>query len=89
MTTGQAVNLWGSVIALGGCLAFVAVYSLLARWWHGTVGRLLVTKAMAVAAFMAISICVTLLRSDVEILRTVRGILAALFGALMFYQAWL
>lgn len=89
MTAGETVNLWGSTAALAGCLAFVAVYSLLARWWRDRVGRLLVTKALAVAAFMAISICVTVLRSDIEALRVVRGVLAALFGALMFYQAWL
>lgn len=89
MTTAEAVNFWGSTIALGGCLAFVAVYSLLAKWWRSQVGRLLVTKAVAIIAMMALSICVTLLRSDIELLRLVRGILAALFGALMFYQAWL
>lgn len=89
MTAGQALNFWGSAVALGGCAAFVAVYSLMARWWRHRVGRLLVIKALALAAFMAISVCVTLLSSDVEILRIVRGILAALFGALMFYQAWL
>lgn len=89
MTAGEAVNFWGSTVALGGSLAFVTVYSLLARWWRNPVGRLLVVKALAIAAFMAISVCVTLLRSDIELLRLVRGVLAALFGALMFYQAWL
>lgn len=89
MTAGEAVNVWGSVAALSGSLAFVTVYSLLARWWRNPVGRLLVVKALAIAAFMAISVCVTLLRADVELLRTVRGVLAALFGALMLYQAWL
>ncbi|MER7488704.1 hypothetical protein ABTY20_22925 [Streptomyces sp. NPDC126497] len=88
-TTGETVNLWGSAIALAGCLAFVAVYTLLARWWRDPVGRLLVIKALAIAAFMAISICVTALRGDIEALRIVRGVLATLFGALMFYQAWL
>jgi hypothetical protein len=89
MTTGETVNLWGSILALSGSLTFVAVYSLLARWWRDSVGRLLVIKALAISAFMAISICVTLLRADIEVLRTVRGVLAALFGALMLYQAWL
>ena len=89
MTTGETVNLWGSVIALVGCLAFVAVYTLLARWWRDIVGRLLVIKALAIALFMAISICVTAFGADVEILRIVRGSLAALFGALMLYQAGL
>ncbi|WP_086559966.1 putative phage holin [Streptomyces africanus] len=89
MTSGETVNLWGSAIALVGCLSFVAVYSLLARWWRDPVGRLLVIKALAIAAFMAISICVTALGADVAVLRFVRGILAALFGALMIYQAWL
>jgi uncharacterized membrane protein len=89
MTPGETVNLWGSVIALVGCLSFVAVYTVLARWWRTRVGRLLVIKALAIAAFMAISICVTLLRTDIEILRVVRGVLAALFGVLMLYQAWL
>jgi hypothetical protein len=89
MTPGEMVNLWGSVIALVGCLSFVAVYSLLARWWRTPIGRLLVIKALAIAAFMAISISATLFEADVAVLRIVRGILAALFGALMFYQAGL
>ena len=89
MTSGEAMNLWGSVIALVGCLAFVAVYSLLARWWRDPVGRLLVIKARAIAGFMAISISVTVLGADVEVLRVVRGVLAALFGTLMLYQAGL
>jgi hypothetical protein len=90
MTAGEMVNLWGSLLALVGCLAFVAVYSLLARWWRYPVGRLLVIKALAIAAFMAISICVTVQdRADVELLRFVRGVLAALFGTLMLYQAGL
>jgi hypothetical protein len=83
------VNVWGSAIALVGCLSFVAVYTLLARWWRTLVGRLLVIKALAIAAFMAISICVTAFGVDAEALRTLRGILAALFGVLMLYQAWL
>lgn len=89
MTGGEAVNLGGSVIALTGCLAFVAVYSLLARWWRDPIGRLLVTKAVAIALFMAISVAATAFSADVGILRFVRGSLAALFGALMLYQAWL
>lgn len=89
MTGGAAVNLWGSVIALTGCVAFVTVYSLLARWWRDPIGRLLVTKAVAIAAFMAISITATAFGADVEVLRVVRGVLAALFGTLMLYQAGL
>ncbi|MFD8226856.1 hypothetical protein ACFV16_22090 [Streptomyces massasporeus] len=89
MTSGETVNLWGSVVALVGCLSFVAVYSLLARWWRDIVGRLLVIKALAIACFMAISICVTAFGADVELLRTLRGALAGLFGALMLYQAGL
>lgn len=90
MTTGQAVNLWGSVLALVGCAAFVGVYSLLAPWWRSQVGRLLVLKAAAIAVLMAITICMAALTAaDVEILRLVRGALAALFGVLMLYQAWL
>jgi hypothetical protein len=89
MTTGESVNLWGSVLAFVGCAAFVAVYSLLARWWRDPIGRLLVTKAVAIACFMAITICVTGFGADAEVTRVVRGILAALFGALMVYQACL
>ena len=89
MTAGETVNTWGSVLALAGCLAFVGFYSLLVRWWRSAVGRLLVTKAAAIALFMAISLCSTVLRADLEVLRTVRGVLAALFGSLMLYQAWL
>lgn len=86
MTSGEAVNVWGSALAFAGSLTFVFVYSI-ARWWRDPVGRLLAIKALAIASFMAISLCATLLRTDAELLRTVRGILAGLFGALMFYQA--
>lgn len=90
MTAGQAVNLWGSVLALVGCAAFVGVYSLLAPWWRSQVGRLLVLKAAAIAVLMTITICMAVLTAaDAEILRTVRGVLAAVFGSLMIYQAWL
>jgi hypothetical protein len=89
MTSGETVNLWGSTLALIGSTAFVVVYSLLTRWWRDPVGRLLVIKALAIAMFMAISICVTAFGVDVEALRMLRGVLAALFGALMLYQAGL
>jgi len=89
MTAGEAVNLWGSTVALVGSLTFVTAYTLVARWWRGPVGRLLVTKALAIAAFMVISILVTALSADPEALRILRGVLAGLFGALMLYQAGL
>lgn len=91
MTAGEIVNVWGSTVALAGCCAFTVFYSLLVRmkWRHSVMGRLLVIKAVAIAAFMAISLCATVLRADPEVLRIVRGILAGLFGTLMFYQSGL
>jgi uncharacterized membrane protein YeiH len=87
--SGVTVNVWGSAIALAGCAAFVAVYSLFARWWRDPVGRLLVFKALSMSAFMALSMSIYVLHADVPIVLVVRGILAAVFGVLMGYQAWL
>lgn len=87
--TGVTVNVWGSAVALLGCVAFVAVYSLFAPWWRSPVGRLLVFKALAMSAFMALSLAVNAFHADLPLVSAVRGVLAAAFGLLMAYQAWL
>ena len=93
MTAGQTVNLGGSIAALAGCLTFVLIYSLCAPWWRSHVGRLLVFKALAIAAFMTVSVLEYTVDADdgagLGDLLMVRGILAAGFGVMMAYQAWL
>jgi hypothetical protein len=93
MTAGQTVNLCGSIAALSGSLAFVLVYSVFAPWWRSRVGRLLVFKALAIAAFMTVSVLSYAVdpknRAVMGVLLLVRGVLAAGFGAAMTYQAWL
>lgn len=91
MTTGQTVNLFGSIAALAGSLGFILVYSLLAPWWRNHVGRLLVFKALAISGFMIVSILSYVVEPENGLgpLLLVRGILAAGFGVMMAYQAWL
>lgn len=93
MTNGQTVNLCGSVLALAGSLSFVLVYSLFAPWWRSRIGRLLVIKALFIAAFMTVSILAYAISpgtgTHITPLLLTRGLLAAAYGVLMTYQAWL
>lgn len=87
MTTQQTVNLCGSIAALSGSLLFVTVYTIVARWWRSRIGRLLVVKALTVSALMVVSLAAYAVDSGVLLLA--RGLLAAWFGVMMAYQAWI
>lgn len=93
MTTGQTVNLCGSAVALLGSLSFVVVYSAVAPWWRSRVGRLLVSKALAIVGFMTVSISAYVIdpsaSGHIGPLLITRGALAGGFGLAMAYQAWL
>ena len=93
MTAGQAVNLVGSIAALAGSLAFVLVYTVFAPWWRNRIGRLLVVKALFMSAFMVVSITAYVLDSGngdrLGPLLLTRGLLAAGYGLVMAYQAWI
>ena len=95
MTMGETVNFYGSLVCLAGCVMFIAVYTVMPfitgreRWWASHIGRLLVTKATALAGLMLIVILVYLLDLNLEWVRAVRGVFAGLVGAMMMYQTWL
>lgn len=93
MTAGQTVNLVGSIAALSGSAGFVLVYSIFAPWWRSHVGRLLVVKAVAISLFMAISVLSYAIDPGTDRhlspLLLARGVLAAGYGVLMVYQAWI
>lgn len=95
MTVGETINFWGSVMCLAGCLLFIGVYTWMPlrtgreRWWSSYIGRLLITKAAALAGLMLIVILMYLFDFDVEWIRSTRGIFAAVIAVMMVYQSWL
>lgn len=92
---GETVNFYGSLVCLTGCLLFLAVYTVMPfvtgreRWWASHIGRMLVTKAVALAGLMLIVVLLYLFDLDLEWVRAVRGVFAALVGVMMMYQTWL
>lgn len=95
MNMGETINFYGSLLCLAGCLMFVGVYTVMAYvtgripWWRSRIGRMLVTKALAIAGLMLIIIVFYLFEVDATWIRTIRGVFAGLVGTVMFYQAWL
>lgn len=95
MSVGETVNFYGSLVCLTGCVLFIAVYTVMPfitgreRWWASHIGRLLVTKASALAGLMLIVILLYLFDLDLEWVRAVRGAFATLVGVMMMYQTWL
>jgi uncharacterized membrane protein len=53
------------------------------------VGRLMVTKAAAIAGLMFIPVAAYSWDLDMEWIRSVRGVFAAVVGIMMFYQSGL
>lgn len=95
MTVGETVNFYGSLAALAGCLLFIGAYTVMpyitgrARWWSSHIGRLLVTKAVAISGLMVIVIVFYLTDIDAEWIRAVRGVFCGVIGVMMVYQATL
>lgn len=89
---GETINFYGSLLALAGCLAFVGVYTVMPyltgrkRWWYSRIGRMFVTKALALAGLMAIVILFYVTNIDAEWIRGVRGVFSGVIGVMMFYQ---
>lgn len=92
---GETINFYGSLAALVGCLLFIAVYTVMPfltrrqGWWRSRIGRLLVTKAAALSGLMLIVIVYYVTDVNQEWIRAVRGVFAAVIGAMMMYQGWL
>lgn len=92
---GETVNFYGSLVCLTGCVLFIAVYTVMPfvtgreRWWSNYIGRMLVTKAVALGGLMLIVVLLYLFDLDLEWVRAVRGVFAALVGVMMMYQTWL
>lgn len=89
MTMGETINFYGSIAALLGCVVFIGLYSGMAPWWKGHVGRMLVTTAAAIAGLMLITIVFYVFDLEQEWIRVARGCLAFVIGTMMFYQAYL
>lgn len=92
---GEALNFYGSLFCLLACLLFVGVYTVVplrtgrARWWSSVLGRMLVTKALALAGLMAIVVALYLFDLDLEWVRSARGVFAAIVAVMMVYQSWM
>jgi hypothetical protein len=90
---GETINFYGSLFCFTGCAAFIGVYTAMAfitgrvPWWKSHIGRMMVTKAAAIAGLMLIVIVLYLSDIDLEWVRSFRGIFAAVVGVMMFYQA--
>ena len=92
---GEVINYYGSLLCLTACLGFIAVYTVMPfvtgreRWWSHHLGRMMITKASALAGLMLIVVVYYLTDIDPEWIRVARGILAGVVGLMMFYQSWL
>lgn len=92
---GERINFYGSVFCLAACLLFVGVYTVMPfvtgreRWWSSVLGRMLVTKALALAGLMSIVVALYLFHLDLEWVRSARGIFASIVAVMMVYQSWM
>src|ERR1044072_447818 len=92
MTMGETINFYGSVVCLAGCLLFLGVFSVMpfvtgrVPWWSSQIGRMMVTKAIALAGLMLITVVTYLADPDLEWVRSVRGVFALVIGTMMMYQ---
>lgn len=95
MTVGEEINFFGSLACLAACLAFVGMYTVMGyvthrrRWWHDEVGRMMVTKALAIAGLMGIVVVFYTLDLDAEWIRGVRGVFSGVVAVMMAYQTYL
>lgn len=89
---GELINFYGSLVCMTGSLLFVGVYTVMPfvtgrrRWWQDPVGRMLVTKASALAGLMVVPVVYYLTRADAEWIRSIRGVFSAVIGVMMVYQ---
>jgi hypothetical protein len=90
---GETVNFYGSLFCFLGCVTFIAVYSVMpfitnrTPWWKYQIGRMMVTKATAIAGLMLIIIVTYAFGVNVEWIRLIRGVFAAVVGVMMFLQS--
>jgi hypothetical protein len=95
VTVGERINFYGSLACLTACLLFVLVYTVVPlltgrmRWWSSHIGRMLVTKALALSGLMVITVVMYVFDVEVEWIRSVRGVFAAVVAVMMVYQSWL
>jgi hypothetical protein len=89
---GETVNFYGSLVCLAGCVSFIGVYSVMplltdrVPWWRYRIGRMLVTKAASIAGLMLIIVVTYAFHINLEWIRMIRGVFAAVVGVMMFYQ---
>lgn len=71
---------------------FIAVYTAMpfltnrTGWWRYHIGRMMVTKAFAIAGLMVISMVFYLTDIKLEWIQVARGVFAAVVGMMMVYQ---
>jgi len=81
-----AWNAWVSLATALACLAFVAAYALLARWWRSYEGRVMMGKAVAIGLLALYTFLVVEVVPESTAMRWARVVLVGAIGAFMVLQ---
>lgn len=88
MTLGQALNGWGSAIGALSGLSFIVSYTILARWYKSTDGRVMMAFGATLTLTYTITVILTLnnFTTGVDFMRIVQAILSTSIGiCFLFY----
>jgi hypothetical protein len=80
------LNAWVSLATAIACLAFIATYAALARWWVSYEGRIMMTTATAIMALSAYTFAVVHIVPESTVLRVIRIVVVAAIGIVMIFQ---
>lgn len=86
MSVSEWTNYAASIFTTLGGIFFMVSYTITARWWETTIGRMLMVCAGSVTGLALISVIFYLLKIDVTWIRFIRAGLIFLTGTVMIYQ---
>ncbi len=84
--TAVAWNAWVSLGTSLACLAFVAAYMILARWWVTYEGRVMMGKAVAIGLLALYTFVAVEIAPESTVMRWARVGLMAVIGVFMLFQ---